>query len=68
MERFEMKREELIKRLLDICTYRCEGCLSNTGGCSCLKDKERMLVELIKELEREKNGRKIKKRIEKVVV
>jgi hypothetical protein len=51
----EMKRKELIERLMDIGVYRCEGCLSNTGGCSCLKDKEKMLVELIKELKLKKN-------------
>jgi hypothetical protein len=52
-----MKRKELIKRLLDILCYKCNGCLSNTGGCSCLEDKEKMLVKLVRKLEG-KNGRK----------
>ncbi|MHA1580958.1 MAG: hypothetical protein ACTSYM_00405 [Candidatus Baldrarchaeia archaeon] len=45
-----MKKEDIVKRLMYIRNYRCEGCLADTGGCTCLEDKERMIDELIKDI------------------
>ena len=43
-------REEVLKKIDEIIRYRCEGCLADTGSCSCVEDKEKMLVELKNEL------------------
>ena len=39
--------EEWRSKIKQILNYRCEGCLADTGGCSCLKDKEKMLKKLL---------------------
>jgi hypothetical protein len=32
-----MKKSELVEKLKRIWQYRCDGCLVDTGGCSCAK-------------------------------
>jgi hypothetical protein len=43
--------KELIEKIRKIWQYRCEGCLADTGGCCCAEDKERAILELIRDLE-----------------
>jgi hypothetical protein len=50
-----MKKSELVERLKRIWQYRCDGCLADTGGCSCAEDKDKMIMELINDLNVEKN-------------
>jgi hypothetical protein len=49
---WKYKKRKIVKRLKEIWRYRCDGCLANTGGCSCVKDKDIMISKLIDEIEK----------------
>jgi DNA-directed RNA polymerase subunit RPC12/RpoP len=42
-----MRKKEVVKYLKRIWAYRCNACLNNEEGCSCLEDKEDMIMELV---------------------
>jgi DNA-directed RNA polymerase subunit RPC12/RpoP len=42
-----MRKKEIVKYLKRVWAYRCDACLNDKEGCSCLEDKEDMIMELI---------------------
>jgi hypothetical protein len=53
-EIWSYKKREIVKRLKEIWQYRCDGCLADTGGCSCAVDKDIMISKLIDKIEKDK--------------